>query len=100
MATVWKGSRPSSMKACDTANTLEMVKNEETMRTYHLVVIFFPGPFQLLSKPTTLLKSKATRQPLNLVMMTMMVRIGKATRQLLNLAVRMIPDPGFHAPIF
>ena len=47
----------------------------------HLVVIFFPGPFQLLSKPTALLKSKATRQ-------------------LLNLAVRMIPDPGFHAPIF
>ena len=81
MATVWKGSRPSSMKACDTANTLEMVKNEETMRKCHLVVIFFPGPFQLLSKPTTLLKSKATRQ-------------------LLNLAVRMIPDPGFQAPIF
>ena len=47
----------------------------------NLVVIFFPGPFQLLSKPTTLLKSKATRQ-------------------LLNLAVRMIPDPGFQAPIF
>ena len=85
MATVWKGSRPSSMKACDTANTLEMVRIEDIgngdNEKNHLVVIFFPGPFQLLSKPTTLLKSKATRQ-------------------LLNLAVRMIPDPGFHASIF
>ena len=36
------------------------------MEKNHLVVIFFPGPFQLLSKPTALLKSKATRQLLNL----------------------------------
>ena len=69
MATVWKGSRPSSMKARATDKTLRRRKlffKDSQEEAKDLSVIFCPSPDQLFSRLSPLLQSTTIRQTVDL----------------------------------